>query len=88
MQHLDEQETNFTIEATDRNTLHIFSNDAVWQKRIEALGVTHYREDGYGRWYKLDLKDNFNIGIHRKMKLTDDRRAELAERMRAMRATE
>jgi hypothetical protein len=28
---LDEQETVFTIEATDRNFVFIFSNDQVWQ---------------------------------------------------------
>lgn len=36
---LDEQETTFTIEATDRKTVTVFSNDGVWQNRIEKLDV-------------------------------------------------
>ena len=27
---LDEQETTFTIEATDRKTVTVFTNDSVW----------------------------------------------------------
>lgn len=54
---LDEQETTFTIEATDRDTIHVYSGDGVWQKRLEKAGALPYRdcEDG-GKFYKLDSR--------------------------------
>ena len=80
----DEMETDFVIEASDRNTLQIFSNDAVWQRRIEALGVVAYRVDGYGRWYKVSLTD-YNFGLYKKRQLSDDQRAAMAQRLKAVR---
>lgn len=79
-QKLDEQETTFTIEATNRNLLYVFSNDSVWIKRIEALGLQPYRQDGYGRWYKLDIKETFGLYLRKKPPVTDGQR----ERARIM----
>jgi hypothetical protein len=81
---LDEQETTFTVEATDRNTLNIFSNDVVWQRRLEDLGIAPYRTDGYGKFYRVSL-DEYNFGIHRKRQLSDEQRAAAAQRLRASR---
>lgn len=81
---LDEQETNFTVEATDRNVINIFSNDSVWIKRLEALNISPYRVDGCGRFYKVSL-DDFNFGIYRRRQLSDDVRAAMAERLKAVR---
>lgn len=80
---LDEQETSFTIEAVDRGSVYVFSNDTVWQRRIERLGITHYREDGYGRFYKVSLED-FNFGFRKKRQLSDEQRRDMSERMRNM----
>ena len=82
---LDEQETNFTIEATDRTTLRVFSNDPVWQKRIDDLGVVVERTDGYGKFYLVDL-NQFNLGIYRKRQYTDEQREAMAERLAEYRA--
>ena len=82
---LDEQETTFTIEATDRKTLYVFSNDSVWWGRIEKLGIEPFRRNGYGRWYKVSLAD-FGFGIRKKPQMTDEQRAARSERMTLMRA--
>lgn len=78
---IDEMETNFTIEATDRSVVNIFSNDKVWQRRIEALGIVPYLIDGYGRFYRVSL-GQYNFGLKRKRVLTDEQRQAMAERMR------
>lgn len=76
---LDERETNFTIEATNRNTLRVFSNDTVWQNRIEKLGIRATRESGYGKFYEIDLT-KFSFGLRTRRKLTEDQRLALRER--------
>lgn len=82
---LDEQETTFTIEATDRNTVHVFTNDSVWMSRIEKLGIEAYNEDSYGKFYRVSL-DEFNFGIRKRRQLTDEQRQAFADRMAALRA--
>lgn len=82
---LDEQETNFTIEATDRNLLYIFSNDSVWQARIEKLGIAPYRVDGYGKFYNVNLEESFTFVLRKKRKMSDEQRQLLSERMRSFR---
>jgi hypothetical protein len=77
---LEERESNFTIEATDRNTLSVFSNDTVWQARIEKLGIVAHRESGYGKFYKIDLND-FSFGLRVRRKLNDEQRQALRERL-------
>lgn len=83
-QALDEQESNFTVEATDRSVVSVFSNDVVWQNRIEKLGIVAHRSDGYGKFYKVDLSQ-YSFGIRRKRQLTDEQRAAVAERFAALR---
>lgn len=77
---LDERETNFTIEATDRGIVRVFSNDTVWQGRLEKLGIVADRESGYGKFYKIDL-ENFNFSLRQRRKLNDEQRAALRERL-------
>lgn len=77
---LDERETNFTIEATDRNCVRVFSNDTVWQGRIEKLGIVADRESDYGKFYSIDLK-NFLFNLRPRRKLNEEQRAVLRERL-------
>jgi hypothetical protein len=85
MEHaLDEQETTFIIEATDRYKLSIYSNDSVWIKRLEELGIEPSKENEYGKWYQVSLKD-FNFGLRKKRQLAAEERDILAERMRRLR---
>jgi hypothetical protein len=86
-QALDEQESNFTIEATDRNTLKVFSNDVVWQRRLEGLGIVPTRASEYGKFYTVDLTQ-FSFGVRRKRQLSEEQRAANAERLAAYRAGE
>lgn len=81
---LDEQETTFTIEATDRNTISVFSCDKVWMARLEKLGIQPTRTNEYGAWYTVSLND-WSFGLHRKRQLSDEQRAAFAERMAALR---
>ena len=74
---LDEQETNYTVEATDRQTVNVFSNDAVVQKRLERLGIIAHRADGYGKFYTVDL-NQYSFGVRRKREVSEEQR----ERMR------
>lgn len=77
---LDEQESNYTVEATDRKTVNVFSNDVVTHRQMERLGIVPHRSDGYGKFYKVDLTQ-FSFGIRRKRQLTDDQRLAAAERL-------
>ena len=77
---LDEQETTFTVEATDRNTVHVFSNDGVWQGRMERLGIRPTRRSAYGCWYKVSLEE-FSFGVRRKRQMSEEQRAASAERL-------
>lgn len=81
---LDEQETNFTIEATDRNTVHVFTNDVVWINRLKKLGIESYREDSYGKFFRVSM-DDFSFGFRKRPTLTDGQRRKMAERMAAVR---
>lgn len=84
---LDEQETNYTIEATDRKTVNVFSNDVVTQRQIERLGIEAHRCDGYGKFYTVDLTQ-FSFGIRRKRQMSDEQKAANAERLAAYRDSE
>lgn len=81
---LDEQESTYTIEATDRKVLYVFSNDRVHQGRLEKLGIVAYRADGYGKFYKVDLNE-FTFGIRRKRQMSDEQRAAIAARFASYR---
>lgn len=81
---LDEQETTFTVEATDRNTLCAFTNDSVWLARLEKLGVAPEWTDEYGASYKLDLNE-FTFTLRRKRKLSAEEREAAAARLAAAR---
>lgn len=76
---LDEQETVFTVEATDRNTLHIFTNDRVWIDRLDKI-TTSTSEDVYGKSYTLDLNE-FTFTLRPKRKMSDEERKAAAERL-------
>jgi hypothetical protein len=82
---LDEQETLWTIEATDRNTVKVFSNDQVFQRRLAKLGIVPYRTDGYGMFYSVSL-DNFSFGIRKKRAMTDEQRRVARNRFMAVQA--
>lgn len=82
---LHEQESTWLIEATDRNTVKVFSNDQVFQRRLAKLGIEPYRVDGYGMFYSVSL-DNFSFGIRKKRAMNDEQRQVARDRFMAVRA--
>lgn len=84
---LHEQESTWLIEATDRNTVKVFSNDQVFQRRLAKLGIAPYRTDGYGMFYSVSL-DNFSFGIRKKRAVSEEQRQVARNRFIAMRAAE
>lgn len=80
----DEQETSYIVEANNRKSVRIFSNDPVMQKRFDKMGIKHYKTDGQGYFYKVDLSE-FSFGIRRKRQMSDEQRAAIAERFAALR---
>lgn len=82
---LAEQETALTMSADDRSTWQIFSDDPVMQRRFESIGATLIKAspDGISKWYAIPANQ---ISLRQPAKpLSDERKAQLADRMRAMR---
>lgn len=83
---LAETETHLNMTADDRNTWHIYSDDQVMQRRIEAAGATLVRvaSDGIGKHYTLPANQ---VTIRKARKpMSDEQRAQQAMRLRAARA--
>lgn len=81
---LDEQETTFIIEATNRKLIYVFSNDSVWLAKLERCGIEPVSEDEYGKSYEIDL-DDFTFILRPKRKMSDEEKAKLAKRLAAAR---
>lgn len=79
---LEEMETSLYCNATDRGTWHVYSDDPVWQRRLEAAGATLVQEThGGGKKYTLRADQiTFRKG---KRVISDERKAQLAARLRA-----
>ena len=81
---LDEQETTFTIEATDRSIVHVYSNDPVYQRKLERVGAMPYRDcDDGGKFYKLPV-NQLRITLPPRI-MTEEQRAAAAQRLRGLR---
>jgi hypothetical protein len=84
---LEEMETALTMCADDRGTWQVFSDDPVMQRRLEAIGATLVRpaNNGIGKFYTLRADQ---VLLRKgKRELSEDTKAQLANRMRAMRST-
>lgn len=82
---LAEMETNLSMAADDRGTWYVYSDDPVMQRRLESIGATLVRPstNGSGKHYTLRADQiTFRKG---KRVLSDERKAQLANRMRTMR---
>lgn len=81
---LAERETRISMMADDRSTWSIGSDDPVWQARFEAIGATLVSQRG--EWKEYTLPAN-RISLRNERKpMPEERRAELAARMRALRS--
>ena len=77
-----ERETHLNMTADNRGQWVIGSDDPVMQRRIEAVGATLTKQRGDWREYTLPAEQ---VTIRRRRELTDEQRAALSERAKAMR---
>lgn len=79
---LDEMETSIIINAADRSIIEVYSDDPVWQRRLEKLaGPGRPANTGPGRFWTLDAS---YLALRKPRQLSDEQRALLAERARVM----
>lgn len=80
----DEQETCFSIVASDRKLIHVFSDDPVWMARLDKI-ATFVRVTGEGKEYTL--RDDQLVVRKGKKQMSEAQKAQMSERMRNMRRT-
>jgi hypothetical protein len=80
-----ERETHLSMVAQDRSIWHVYSDDPVMLRRIEAIGAKLIRiaADGLGRHYELPANQVSLRNVRKPM--SEEQRARLADRMRALR---
>lgn len=82
---LDEQETHFHITASDRSKVEVYSDDPVWQRKLEKI-TQPTKVNGRGKFYELRINQlSIRAGVSN---LTDEQRAAKSARMRALRANQ
>lgn len=82
-----EQETILSMSAFDRNFWHVYSDDPVMQRRLEGIGakIVRVASDGIGKHYQLRADQ---VLLRKgKRELSEDTKAQLGDRLRAMRET-
>jgi len=75
------------MSADDRGMWTVSSDDPVMQRRLEAIGATLLREGRNGITKFYTLRADQVLLRKGKRELSDDTKAQLADRLRAMRAT-
>lgn len=81
---LDEQETHFNVVATNRSLVHVYSDDPVMQRKLEAVGakVVRVSEDaGGGKHYELDSRQLLLRKVPNARKLTPAQKEALGRRL-------
>ncbi len=81
-----EQETILSMSAFDRNFWHVYSDDPVMQRRLESIGakIVRVASDGIGKHYELPANQ---VTLKKPPKpMSDERKAQLGQRLREMRA--
>lgn len=78
---LDEIETHFHITASDRTKVEVFSDDVVWQRRLEKI-TQPIKIKGRGRWYELHIDQMLIRSGKRKTTMTKERLDHLAKMRR------
>lgn len=81
-----EQETHLNMTADDRNTWYVYTDDVVIQRRLESIGakLVSVASDGIGKHYELPANQ---LTLKKPPKpMSDERKAQLGQRLREMRA--
>lgn len=79
-----EMETLFSITEDNRNTIHVFSDSAVWQRKLERAGAVITRElKGGGKEYTIEYRQ-LSIRKAGKRELSEEQKVASKERMKKM----
>ena len=79
----DEQESHFSQTAQERidNILHAYSDDEVWIRAVERLGIEGRQVNEFGGMeYEIDLND-YSLSLRKKRKVSDAERKRLAAQL-------
>ena len=79
----EETETSLYQNAADRGTWNLFTDDPVWQRRLESYGIAPVRTEGESKLYTLRADQ---VVIRKgKRKTSPEQAAAFRERMAAAR---
>lgn len=79
-----EQETHLLINADDRNLIHCFSDEPVWQRKLERAGAIITKElKGGGKEYTIEYRQ-LSIRKAGKREMSEEQKAASKERMKKM----
>jgi len=79
-------ETCILFNAADRNYCHVFSNDSVWQRKLERAGAVVTKElSSGGKEYRLEAKQVSIRKLSQGRKMTEEQRNAARERLRKAR---
>lgn len=81
---LAEQETHLNMSGDDHCNWAVYSDDPVMQRKLESIGAVLVKTmaDGNGKQYTLRANQ---VSFRRGNPLSDERKAEMSDRMRALR---
>lgn len=81
----EERETIICFNAADRETVHVFSDDPVWMRKLERAGavVTKEHPSG-GKEYSLERRQVSIRKLAGKKVMSDEQRQKARERMHKM----
>lgn len=81
---VEEQEVHLSMSADEPGMWHAYTDYPKWQRKLESIGAHLVRvaEDGIGRFYTLPANQ---VSFRRQRVLSKAHKAQLAERMRAVR---
>jgi hypothetical protein len=77
-----ERETHMNLVAENRDLWEVTTDDPVMVRRFKAIGATFVRKQGELHYFTLPANQ---VTLRNKRHLSDDQRAALSERARAMR---
>jgi hypothetical protein len=82
-----EQETIFSICAEDRSIVHVFSDDPVFQKKLESIGAKLVREASGGVSKFYEMRSDQLVIRTGKRKVSEEQRARAAINLARSRKT-
>lgn len=82
----EEMETIICFNAADRETVHVFSDDQVWQRKLERAGAVITKEHpSGGKEYTLEYRQVSIRKVASKRDMSPEQRQKARERLQRMR---